>query len=156
MGLFYMARTFRRKTGRKTRSNKKSTRRTRRKVGGSKAATFLAALLLAAQRAAAVPARSYGHNLLNITVNEKNLVARPNGSGYDISKKEIETKLGPDTLKDLEQYNNNNGFFGNLFSKKDVLSISPEDIEKYNMKTIRRDYTADDLVKASDAEQRPW
>jgi hypothetical protein len=34
MGLFYMARTFRRKTGRKTRSNKKSTRRSRRKVGG--------------------------------------------------------------------------------------------------------------------------
>jgi hypothetical protein len=42
MGLFYMARTFRRKTGRKTRSNKKSTRRSRRKIirGGMKFPTL--------------------------------------------------------------------------------------------------------------------
>ena len=41
MGLFYMARTFRRKTGRKTRSNKKSTRRSRRKVVGGMAVLTL-------------------------------------------------------------------------------------------------------------------
>ena len=45
MGLFYMARTFRRKTGRKTRSNKKSTRRTRRKGGGILYFLTLAAML---------------------------------------------------------------------------------------------------------------
>jgi hypothetical protein len=49
MGLFYMARTFRRKTGRKTRSNKKSTRRSRRKIiRGGLSLSFTSLLALAA------------------------------------------------------------------------------------------------------------
>jgi len=150
MDLFYMARTFRRKTGRKTRSNKKSTRRSRRKVGGSKATTLLVALAaLAAPKAAAVPARAYPTKPVNITVDGIELVATPNGSGYNINKDVIVAKLGSDTLKDLERLDNS------WFPKKDVLSISHEDIKKYNMRTLRDDITSADLAKASEY-QSPW
>ena len=143
-----MAKTFRRKTGRKTRSNKKSNRRTRRKVGGSRLKALLVSLAALAPKAAAVPAASYHDKPVIIKVGNIDLPATPNGSGYNIKKDVIRDKLGEDTLNELKMLDNS------WFSSQNDVSISTSDIkkynEKYNLKTIRDDITPKEAESAAE------
>lgn len=142
MDLFHMAKTFRRKTGRKTRSNKKSNRRTRRKVGGSKLKALLVAAALAS-KAEAAPAASYHDKPGTITLGNITLPATPNGSGYNIKKEDIRRELGEDRFKELERLDKR------WFSSQNDVSISLSDLKKYDLKTIRPDITPEQAEAAS-------
>ena len=100
MGLFYMARTLRRKIGRKTRSNKKSTRRSRQKIRGGMKITNAVAVVLGLIKGVTGMYADANDATLTLSNGEQTIVKRGWGGVY-IDKKYIHTpevvRIGDDT-----------------------------------------------------------